>query len=186
MNCGCSPNAVKVAQSADVSQRFVARNFNILTNRGKVLKTVECRKFFTLTGQTTNKSRDKIEDELRSGDILLATASGGESRNFQAVNNVIFYDIPFSVQDFIQGLGRTDRMGSTYKTINAYVLVTEDTIDEYKSYLLEKHLGLIKDVIGSPVELPNDFESKSIKAIEYTRKRLLWRKRGKKGRKGNK
>jgi len=146
---------------------------------------VDYNKLHVLTGSTPDAMRNKIEDELCSGDILVASASGGESRNFQAVNNIIFYNIPFDVISFIQGLGRVDRLGSEHDKIEAHILITEGTVDEYKAHLLENHIGLIQKVIGGPVELPTDMDKLSQKAIESLRKELLW-KFGKSKNKGKK
>ncbi|RLI38098.1 hypothetical protein DRO66_02530 [Candidatus Bathyarchaeota archaeon] len=143
----------------------------------KVIKdNAEYKNLYLINGSTSGKRRDAIEDKLSKGDILLSTAVGTASRNFQAVNNTIFYNIPFQVITLVQGLGRTDRKGSTYENIHAYILVTLNTVDEYKTQYIANNLAMIKQVIGGPVEFPDDYEEKSKSYIYKMRRKMLWRK----------
>jgi superfamily II DNA/RNA helicase len=58
--------------------------------------------------------------EFREGDsrILIATDLVGRGIDVQAVNLVINYDIPYSLEQYIHRIGRTGRLGKKGVAIN--------------------------------------------------------------------
>ena len=60
------------------------------------------RHLMFITGKTSYKERVNVEKSLGPRDIVILTKAGCRSINLQAVNNVVVYDIPFSIGDLLQ------------------------------------------------------------------------------------
>jgi superfamily II DNA or RNA helicase len=104
--------------------------------------------FHFLSGDSNDKERKRIVMRLAPKDVLFATRAGGTSMNFQAVNNVIFFDLPWSVGEFLQNMGRITRSNTTYSELNVHLILAKDTIDEYKYALIQSNLAIQKDLFG--------------------------------------
>lgn len=151
---------------------------------GKVIqkyqKDIGYRNLYFITGKTRQAKRVEVEKNLKFKDICIITKAGCQSINLQAVNNIIFYNIPFAVADLIQGVGRITRLDSKYNEQNCYFIEAEDTIDTYKILLIQHHTHLIKALFGNETSLPDvdkidkDFMNKY---RSYLKRKLLWRKK---------
>lgn len=64
-------------------------------NAGDVLSNIGS--VYEITGDTTNEECAAIVSQFSVCDVIVMTHAGGESLNLQASNNVIFFDIPFSL-----------------------------------------------------------------------------------------
>ena len=74
----------------------------------------------------------QLKQKLGPRSVTLITSAGTESVNLQRANNLIFYEIPFPLRQFIQACGRITRMDSNYDKFQVYILEAEGTIDTYK------------------------------------------------------
>ena len=55
-----------------------------------------------LSGKEKEDKRQKIEQELNLKDIVIITKAGRASRNLQRANNLVMYNTPYSLSDFLQ------------------------------------------------------------------------------------
>lgn len=133
-----------------------------------------------LTGETSQVERFRIKDEFTPETVILCTSAAARSYNFQAVNTVVFYTIPFEVEVFAQMVGRVARpFVSKYEYVRIITPYVRNTIDEYRIQLMQNNADLIKQILsqaGSP-NLPESAQSMRRQALIDLRKNLLWRNR---------
>lgn len=130
---------------------------------------------YSVTGEATDKARENLVQSFRQGDCLIASAVAAESLNLQESNNVIFYDLAWSVGTFIQAVGRIARMNSRHEKKSVVVLSVNGTIDEYKTILLQSNMNTVMQVCGS-FEQYNSMKSEVKRdLIIRMRKELLWK-----------
>lgn len=101
-----------------------------------------------LTGAQKEEERVKIEQNIKEAEVVLMSQAGRMSRNLQRSNNLIIFNIPFSVGDILQLTGRICRVDTTWSQQNIYFLSTSQTIDNYKMVLFKDHLALIDRLLG--------------------------------------
>ena len=97
-----------------------------------------------------------------------------ESINLQKANTVIFYDIPFAIQTFIQMVGRVTRMDSKYDHQDIYFIEAEGTSDTYRRILLQMNGQLINQIFGKVNTLPLEMKFIDKKIGKQLRDSLLW------------
>lgn len=132
------------------------------------------RKIFQIKGSVDIKIREKIEDEIKERDIIIVTRAGTESINLQKANCVVMYDIPYSIKDCIQLIGRITRMDTEFDSQFIILIWTKGTIDEYKYLLFQDNATLIKQVLGSDANLPATLSEIDRKSMDKLKDRLLW------------
>ena len=86
--------------------------------------------------------------------MVLITSAGTESINLQKANNLIFYEIPFSIREFIQAVGRITRTNSKFDTFNVYLLEMLGTIDTYKKEKIKINYEPLKHILQGYDTLP--------------------------------
>lgn len=103
------------------------------------------------------------------------------SLNLDSVNQLLFYDTPYSIVTVSQTIGRIVRMSSPYTEFYIYFLSIKETIDEYKVRLISTHSELVKQILGGYRNLP-DMKYHSPEVMKALRRSLLWKqeKRSKK------
>lgn len=130
---------------------------------------------YVITGKATDTVRKELVSSFRQGDCLIASAVAAESLNLQESNNVLFYDLAWSVGTFIQAVGRIARMNSRHESKRVVVLSVDGTIDMYKTLLLQSNMSTVMQVSGSFGQYkPMKSEVKRDLIIRM-RKELLWR-----------
>lgn len=107
------------------------------------------KNIYRLTGEEKEDYRAKIESNLGLKEIVLCSQAASQSRNLQRSNNLILYNVMFSVGRLVQCSGRICRVDSTFDHQNIIALTVKDTIDEYKVTLLKDHLSLINKLLGN-------------------------------------
>ena len=127
-----------------------------------------------VSGDVNQKQREKVEELIDKGTIVLVTQAGTESINLQKANTVIFYDIPFAVQTFIQMVGRVTRMDSKYDHQDIYFIEAEGTSDTYRRILLQMNGQLINQIFGKVNTLPLEMKFIDKKRSKQLRDALLW------------
>ena len=127
-----------------------------------------------LSGKTPEKKRVEIEQSIEPGDVVIITAAGRQSRNLQKANNLVFYDLPFSVGTITQCIGRICRCDSVFPEQNVYIVEIENTIDTYKRILFKNNLWLIRQLFSSQTTLPTDVMSVDNKMKNAMKQKLLW------------
>lgn len=132
------------------------------------------KQILEVSGDISQKQREKVEEQIDKGTIVLVTQAGTESINLQRANTVIFYDIPFAVQTFIQMVGRVTRMDSKYDHQDIYFIEAEGTSDTYRRILLQMNGQLINQIFGKVNTLPLEMKFIDKKRSKQLRDALLW------------
>lgn len=144
--------------------------FNLLKDKFDIPHVYE------ITGNVQPRQRAKIESSILPRGIVIINQAGSESVNLQKASNIIFYEVPFSIRQFIQAVGRITRMDSKYNKFYCYILEVSETIDTYKRMRVEHHMGTIKNLMGKDNTLPVELANISLEDIEVMKKEYLWRK----------
>ena len=105
--------------------------------------------------------------------------SGRASRNLQRANNLVMYNTPYSLGDYIQLCGRICRVDTTYSQQHFYILEVEKTIDTYRIALFKDHLSLLDRLLGKECRgtLTCDYVEIDRMKMKDLKKSLLWRTR---------
>lgn len=103
--------------------------------------------------QDREKSKNLFQDENSGVDVILITTAGSESLNLQAADNFIFVDLPWSIGDYLQLIGRMIRIGSKHSTVTAHHLFAirrngKRTIDHHVFKALKSKKALYDKVAG--------------------------------------
>lgn len=143
----------------------------------KVLKNkLNITDIFEISGSVTTADRKAVENKISPRSITLITSAGTESINLQKANNLIFYETPFALRQFVQACGRIARMNSKFDKFQVYVLEAEGTIDTYKKNRIVANSLPIKTVLGGSNLLPTALLNISLDDIQFMKDELLWRK----------
>jgi len=102
-----------------------------------------------LTGQTTNR-RDVVaafEEDAGPSVFLISLKAGGTGLNLTSASYVVLMDPWWNPAVEAQAIDRTHRIGQD-RTVIAYRLITEGTIEEKIRELQKRKEGMIRDVLG--------------------------------------
>lgn len=143
---------------------------------------LEFGKLYRLDGETPAGERTRITEEFGPGDILLVSPAGRESLNLQQSHILWSYNLPFSLGDFVQLIGRIARNDSKFTQFDVYMPVVKNSIDEYKvRSLLYKSREFTKIMAGEAA-MPTSWHKITRTKLETMRRKLLWRAPDKKAR----
>lgn len=120
-------------------------------------------------GGLSPAEKEQVIQRFRArGGVLISTEAGSEGRNLQFCRRVINYDLPWNPMRVEQRIGRVHRLGQDRQVV-ILNLVTEDTVDAYVLYLLEKKLDMFHKVIGEVdailASLETSFEERVGRAV---------------------
>lgn len=112
----------------------------------------------SIHGDMTQKSRDKVMNKFKNGNIniLVATDVAARGLDINDVGSVINYDVPQNNDDYIHRIGRTARAG---KTGFALTLVSKDEIPRFNK--IKKSNKIVLKDIPTPREI-NEIKSNLI------------------------
>lgn len=174
-------NTLKEIMSREEGVLIYTEMEDTYTSLGDLIKSYKgylgYRNLWFITGKTPYKKRVECEKSLKPKDIVIVTKAGSTSINLQAVNNVIFYNLPFALGSYIQMVGRVARTDSIYEKQNIYMLEVRDTIDTYKRMLLQSNMTLVQEIFGKDAVMPyfGDIENDVMKKYrQYFKNKLLW------------
>jgi superfamily II DNA or RNA helicase len=142
----------------------------------KVSGSLGIPKIHEISGSVDLESRKKVESALGPKDVVLITSAGTESINLQRANNLIFYETPFPLREFVQACGRITRTNSTFDKFKVYILEAVGTIDSYKKARILNHMVIIKKLLGSSNTLPVEVLILSEEDKKAMKEDLLWKK----------
>ncbi len=148
----------------------------VKTLLNKVREPLGLGSIYEITGNISQVERREVESAIRPKDIVLITSAGTESINLQKANNIIFYEIPFSLREFVQACGRITRTNSKYEKFYVYILEAEGTIDTYKKNRVSKNALPLQIVIGGSGTLPTELLELSNRDIQDMKDEYLWLK----------
>ncbi len=133
------------------------------------------KNIFRITGKEKNEVRAQVEDKLTPQTVVIVSKAGTESINLQKANNVVFYDIPFAINDVIQMVGRVARMDSKFSDMNIYFIEYTSTLDTYKRTLIQAHSTLIDSVICHDTNLPTEVLVLDANTQKEMKRKLVWK-----------
>lgn len=132
------------------------------------------KQILKVTGSISLKEREKVEELIDIGTVVLITSAGTESINLQKADSLVFYDIPFSILTFMQAVGRVTRIDSKYNEQYIHLLETVGTIDSYKRCLIQINGGLIMKMFGKMETLPLEAGQIDRNVTRQLKQGLLW------------
>ena len=109
----------------------------------------------TYTGQVCDEDRDRniymfVNDP--NCKVLVANDAAAEGLNLQVANHVINFDLPYTPAIYTQRMGRARRVGSRYKKVYVYDLLTDNSYDNVMLNKLEKATTLFNTLITADKE----------------------------------
>lgn len=164
------------------SPTIVYCDYNDVLDRLKMLLTnfsnqLGVKQVHVISGSVNQKEREKVEELIGPGSVILITSAGTESINLQKADSLVFYDIPFSILTFIQAVGRVTRIDSKFGEQHIHILECKGTIDTYKRCLINVNGGLISNIFGNIETLPLELCQVDRTMIRDLKSGLLWASR---------
>lgn len=150
----------------------VVERLEYLLNATKPITGV--KQILKVTGSVSQKEREKVEDLIDVGTVVLITSAGTESINLQKADSFVFYDIPFSILTFMQAVGRVTRIDSKFAQQHIHILEAVGTIDSYKRCLIQINGGLIMNMFGKMETLPLEVGQIDRNVTRQLKQGLLW------------
>ncbi len=136
----------------------------------KILQPRKLR-YVRLDGSVPQKKRHELVHEFQSDPdcrLFLSTNAGSTGLNLQAANTVINVDLPWNPAVLEQRIARVHRMGQK-QPVEAYLLVTEETIEEN----LLATLSAKRDLALAALDAESDVDEVSlVSGAEELRNRL--------------
>lgn len=107
--------------------------------------------YHVLTGSTSTRDRPGVVDAFTNDErpccFLVSLKAGGTGLNLTAARDVVLFDPWWNPAVEAQAIDRTHRIGQD-RTVVAYRLLTESTIEERIAELQARKAKLVKDVLG--------------------------------------
>ena len=106
----------------------------------------------SLHGDMTQKTRDKVMNKFKNGNIsiLVATDVAARGLDIDNVDVIINYDVPQNHDDYIHRIGRTARAG---KTGLAFMLVSKDEKARFNNIKKDNNTKIIEKDLPTPEEI---------------------------------
>lgn len=108
----------------------------------------------SLHGDMTQKTRDKVMNKFRNGNIhiLVATDVAARGLDIDDVDVIINYDVPQNLDDYIHRIGRTARAG---KKGFAFTLVSKDELSRFNKIKKANNVKIIEKEFPTIEEIEN-------------------------------
>ena len=108
----------------------------------------------SLHGDMAQKTRDKVMNKFKNGNINILVASDVASRglDIEDVGVIINYDVPQNLDDYIHRIGRTARAG---KKGFAFTLVSKDELSRFNNIKKGNNVKIIEKEFPTPEEIEN-------------------------------
>ena len=108
----------------------------------------------SLHGDMTQKTRDKVMNKFRNGNIhiMVATDVAARGLDIDDVDVIINYDVPQNLDDYIHRIGRTARAG---KKGFAFTLVSKDELSRFNNIKKANNVKIIEKEFPTPEEIEN-------------------------------
>lgn len=106
----------------------------------------------SLHGDMTQKTRDRVMNKFKNGNIsiLVATDIAARGLDIDDVDFIFNYDVPQNADDYIHRIGRTARAG---KTGYAFTLVSKDELHRFNNIKKENNTKIIEKELPTHQEL---------------------------------
>lgn len=95
-------------------------------------------------------TKEDIKEKFAAGQyqILLCTDAASEGLNLQTCGLLINYDMPWNPMRVEQRIGRIDRIGQQFKTVEILNYFYKDTVEETIYQRLSQRIGWFNQVVG--------------------------------------
>lgn len=156
LNLIASPPFTKGAIIVYVHQKFEATNLvDIMSENGI--------KAFSYHGGMSQSDRTKVQTKFLAGKIriVIATVAFGMGVDKKNVRNIIHFNMPSSIEHYVQEIGRAGRDG---KPANCYVYLVES--DYYKFHSLAHSNGAERDTIANFVDIALNVKAKHPQVVK--------------------
>ncbi len=102
-------------------------------------------------GEWQGLAKEEIKKQFREGEIkiLLCTESASEGLNLQTCGVLINYDLPWNPMRVEQRIGRVDRIGQAYSTVNIHNFYYDGTIEAKVYRKLRDRIDAFQSVVGN-------------------------------------
>lgn len=104
-----------------------------------------------VTGRQNGAQKQAAVDAFQSGQIriiICSTKAAGVGLTLTASSNVLFVELPWTMADLSQAESRAHRNGQK-NAVNSWVLIGENTIDDYLYHLIMKKGSIASTVTGA-------------------------------------
>lgn len=128
---------------------------------------------YVISGQVEKKERAKIEDKIAPRTVTILNRAGTVSINLQKADTLIFYNIPWAIDEYLQCCGRITRTDTKFDSQHIYFLEYEGTIDNYRALKIKNHLSLVEQFQGAQLT-SSDGINLSATQMKDVKKLLLW------------
>jgi superfamily II DNA or RNA helicase len=118
------------------------------------------RESYVLHGGSSKEKREEVRQAFKESDdgLLLMTEIGTEGLNLQYAGNLVNFSIPWTYSALEQRIGRIERMGSEFDTINVINMLTNDTIDLHVADVVANKAHLFDMTVnGAKKEVSKNF-----------------------------
>lgn len=94
--------------------------------------------------------RDETKQRFQEGraEVMLCTDAAAEGLNFQFCGALVNYDMPWNPMKVEQRIGRIDRLGQAFETIQIVNLHYEDTVETDVYNALKERIDLFTNFVG--------------------------------------
>ena len=102
-------------------------------------------------GEWQTVPKEQIKKQFRGGTIklLLCTESASEGLNLQTCGVLINYDLPWNPMRVEQRIGRIDRIGQVYSTVNIHNFYYDGTVEAKVYRRLRARIDAFQTVVGN-------------------------------------
>jgi hypothetical protein len=102
-------------------------------------------------GEWQGLPKEEIKKQFREGEIkiLLCTESASEGLNLQTCGVLINYDLPWNPMRVEQRIGRIDRIGQVYSTVNIHNFYYDGTVEAKVYRKLRDRIDAFQTVVGN-------------------------------------
>ncbi|MEY2832652.1 MAG: hypothetical protein RLZZ574_1910, partial [Cyanobacteriota bacterium] len=102
-------------------------------------------------GEWRGLPKEEIKKQFRDGTIkiLLCTESASEGLNLQTCGVLINYDLPWNPMRVEQRIGRIDRIGQIYSTVNIHNFYYDGTVEAKVYRRLRDRIDAFQTVVGN-------------------------------------
>ena len=108
-----------------------------------------------IKGSMSTKQRHQAELDFKK--VLIGTPAAWEGINLQSAHYMVIIDLPWNSTDIVQMIGRIHRLGQE-TDCEVYILLAENTIDEYMLDVVQGKEEDIRRILGHPEELIRDIQ----------------------------
>lgn len=128
---------------------------------------------FVISGQIPQRQRAMIEDKIAPNTVTIFNRAGTESINLQKADTIIYYNLPWSIDEYLQSIGRITRNDTKFNKQLIYFLQYEGTVDNYRAFVIKNRINLIEQIQGAQLDTSDNIDL-TAEDTKRLKKLLLW------------